>query len=306
MANLIEIPSAIEKTPVFMQHLRVAVYCRVSTEQEEQGGSLEAQELYYSQIISKNPFWVNVGIFSEKVSGLNLKERSEFQAMVRKCRRGKIDLILTKSISRFGRNTLDMLKTLRKLRTLGVDVYFEKEDLWLSGQELETLLSIYCAFAQSESESMSRNIRWGIRQGFRSGTSGYSDFVCFGYKQGDDGKLEIDESNAEIVRSIFEMRAEGHSLASISGWLYENGIPSPTGKEHWSRETINKLLKNEKYIGDVLLQKTFVKDLFSGKQSKNQGELEMVLIQNHHPAIVSKMLFQKASPKTYEKNYNAL
>lgn len=304
MAKLIEIPSAIEKTPTFIRHLRVAAYCRVSTEQEDQGGSLEAQELYYSRIISENPFWVNAGIFSEKVSGLNLKERSEFQAMVRKCRKGKINLILTKSISRFGRNTLDMLKTLRRLRALGVDVYFEKEDLCLSGQELETLLSIYCAFAQSESESMSQNIRWGIRQGFRSGTSGYAEFVCFGYKQSDDGKLVIDEPDAKVVRSIFGMRAEGHSLASISGWLYENGTSSPTGKERWSRETINKLLRNEKYVGDVLLQKTFVEDLFSGKQVKNHGQQEMVLIQNHHPAIIDRELFKKVNKIYLAKNHS--
>ena len=162
MEKQIEILSETEKISVFMQRLRVAAYCWVSTEQEEQSGNLEVQEFYYSQMISQNPFWMNAGVFSEKVSGLNVKERSEFQAMMRKCRRRRIDLILTKSISRFGRNTLDMLKALRELRTLGIEIHFEKEDLWLSGQEMETLLSVYCAFAQSESESMSRDIRWGI------------------------------------------------------------------------------------------------------------------------------------------------
>jgi len=229
--KLIEIPSTIEKMPVFAQRLHVAAYCRVNTEQEEQKGSLESQEQYYGQIISKNPFWTNAGIFSEMATGLNLKERSEFHTMMKKCRKGKIDLILTNSISRFGRNTLDMLKALRELDTLGIEVYFEKENLWLSEWELSTLLSVYCAFAQSESESVSRSFRWGIRQGFRSGTSGFANFVCFGYKQGDDGKLVIDESRSKVVCSIFEMKVEGHSLASISRWLYEHGIPSPTGKE---------------------------------------------------------------------------
>ena len=287
-----------------MQCLRVAAYCRVSTEQEEQRGSLEAQELYYSQMISKNPFWTNAGVFSERVSGLNVKERSEFQAMMRKCRRRRIDLILTKSISRFGRNTLDMLKALRELRTLGIEGHFEKEDLWLSRQEMETLLSVYCAFAQSESESMSRDIRWGIRQGFRSGTSGSADFVCFGYKRGDDGRLTIDEPDAKVVRKIFEMRAEGLSLGAISEWLHEHGIPSPTWKPRWSRETIRKLLRNEKYTGDVLLQKTFVKDMFSGQQVKNRGELAKVLIENHHPAIVSRELFQAVSTTREELKYS--
>lgn len=225
MAKQIEILSETEKTPVFMQCLHVAAYCRVSTEQEEQKGSLEAQKLYYSQMISRNPLWTNAGVFSESVSGLNVKERSEFRAMMRKCRRKRIDLILTESISRFGRNALDMLNALRELRALGIEVHFEKEDLWLSGQEMETPLSVYCAFAQPESESMSRDIRWGIRQGFRSGTSGYAEFLCFGYKRGDDGRLAIDEPDAEVVRKIFEMRAEGHSLSAISEWLHEHGIP---------------------------------------------------------------------------------
>ena len=142
---------------------------------------------------------------------------------------------------------------------------------------------------------MSRNIRWGIKRSFQSGTSGYADFVCFGYKRGDDGRLAIDEPDAKIVRTIFEMRADGKSLGTISDWLYEISIPSPTGKEHWSRETISKLLKNEKYVGDVMLQKTFVKDLFSGKQVRNTGELDKYLIQGHHPAIITRELFEKVN-----------
>lgn len=131
-----------------------------------------------------------------------------------------------------------------------------------------------------------------MRQGFRTGTSGYADFVCYAYKRGDDGRLAIDEPDAEIVRRIFQMREEGKSLGAISDWLYESKISSPTGKERWSRETIGKLLRNEKYLGDVLLQKTFVKDVLTGKQFKNSGELERYLIQQHHPAIVSRELFE--------------
>ena len=149
-----------------------------------------------------------------------------------------------------------------------------------------------CALAQAESEDMSRNIKWGIKRGFEKGTSGYAEFVCFGYKRGDDGRLVIDGPDAKIVRKMFEMRAAGSSLGAISKWLYENKIVSPTGKPHWSRETISKLLRNEKYVGDVLLQKTFIADLFSGKQVKNQGELERFLIQEHHPASVSRELFE--------------
>ena len=279
------------------KYLRVAAYCRVSTDQEEQDSSIELQELRYRQMIEENPNWENAGVFSERATGLNLQERSAFQAMIRQCREEKINLILTKSISRFGRNTLDIFRVLQELRELNVDVFFEKEDLWLHERDLQIVLTAYCAFAQAESEDMSRNIKWGIKRSFQSGTSGYADFVCFGYKRGDDGKLAIDEPDAKFVQTIFEMRADGKSLGTISDWLHESRIPSPTGKERWSRETISKLLKNEKYVGDVMLQKTFVKDLFSGKQVRNTGELDKYLTQGHHPAIVSRDLFEKANGK---------
>ena len=220
-----------------------------------------------------------------------MRERSAFHAMITNCKRGKIDLILTKSISRFGRNTLDMLRILQELHGRDIDVYFEKENLWLHDRRLQVLLSMHCAFAQAESEDMSRDIKWGIKRGFQSGRSGYADFVCFGYKRGDNGKLVIDEPDAKIVRKIFTLRAEGKSLGYISDWLYEKKVFSPTGKVRWSRETISKLLKNEKYVGDVMLQKTYVKDLFSGKQVKNKGEVHRYLIQEHHPAIISRQLF---------------
>lgn len=297
MGNVIEIPPIQKTVPIKEKHLHVAAYCRVSTDQEEQDSSIELQELRYRRMIEENPNWENAGVFSERATGLNLQDRSAFRTMIRHCRKGKIDLILTKSTSRFGRNTLDMLRVLEELRELNVDVFFEKENLWLHERDLQIMLTAYCAFAQAESEDMSRDIKWGIKRSFQSGKSGYADFVCFGYKRGDDGKLAIDEPDAKIVRTIFEMRADGCSLGAISDWLHENKIPSPTGKDRWSRETISKLLKNEKYTGNVMLQKTFVKDLFSGKQIKNNGELERYLIQEHHPAIVSKELFENANGK---------
>ncbi len=305
MADVKEIPPQMV-LPAELQHLRVAAYCRVSTDHDEQDSSLELQEHYYRNLIDGNPNWENAGIFSEKTTGLNVEERKVFRAMLLACRKGKIDLIFTKSISRFGRNTLDMLKAIRELHDLGVDVYFEKENLWLHGQHMQMLLTLYCALAQGESECMSRDIRWGVRQGFRNGRSGYAEFVCFGYKRGDNGKLAIDEPDAKIVRVIFEMRADGKSLGAISDWLHENKIPSPTGKERWSRETLSKLLKNEKYVGDVMLQKTFVKDLFSGKQVKNTGELDRYLIQEHHPEIVSRELFEKVNKQTIPEGYQQM
>lgn len=291
MRNITEIPFTQDNRSMELRHLCVAAYCRVSTALEEQRSSLELQERYYAQIISGNPNWENAGIYSERATGLNLKERPEFHKMIRECRKKKVDLILTKSISRFGRNTLDMLRSLRDLHSLRVEVYFEKENIWLNEQRIQVLLTAYCALAQAESEDMSRSIKWGIKRGFENGTSGYAEFICFGYKRGNSGQLVIDGPDAKIVRQMFEMRANGYSLGAIANWLYENGISSPTGKTRWSRETISKLLRNEKYTGDVLLQKTFVEDLFSGKQIKNCGELEKFLIHEHHPAIISRELF---------------
>ena len=284
--------------------LRVAAYCRVSTEQEEQESSFENQVDYYTRLINGNPEWKMAGIYADHgISGVRDMIRPGFMNMIEDCKKRKIDLIMTKSMSRFGRNTLDMLKALRELRALGVDVYFDRENLWLHDQQFETPVALLFAFAQAESENMSQNIKWGIKRGFESGTSGYADFVCFGYKRGDDGRLTIDESDAEVVRRLFEMRASGKSLGTISDWLYEQGIPSPTGRSRWSRETISKLLKNEKYLGEVLLQKTYVKDLFSGKQVKNDGEKDQYLYQKHHPAIISRELFEAVN-KTAKRSYN--
>lgn len=295
MKKITTIPSTQNDLPIELRRLRVAAYCRVSTEQEEQTGSIELQELYYTQLIAENANWKNAGIFSERAIGLNLQERPEFRRMIELCRKNEIDLILTKSVSRFGRSTLNMLQTLRTLDRCGTKVYFEQENIWLSRQRIQVLLTAYCALAQAESEDMSESIKWGVKRGFQNGTSGYAEFVCFGYKRGDGGELAIDEPDAAIVRKMFKMRADGRSLGEISNWLYKNGIPSPTGKDRWSRGTISKLLRNEKYVGDVMLQKTFVQDLFLGKQVKNRGEMERYLIRDHHPPIVSRELFTKAN-----------
>lgn len=271
--------------------LRVAAYCRVSSDKEEQQSSLDSQIQYYQEQITACEGWDFAGIFSDRGSGLKDEERTALQALMKKCRQGKIDLILTKSISRFGRNTLNTLITTRELKALGVDVWFEKEHIHLLSEDSEMMLTAYAMFAQAESESMSRNIQAGIRYGFKSGTSGYAHFVCYGYEHDSSGKLVINEAQAAIVREIFARRAAGQSLSKISEWLHENGIKSPTGKEHWSRETLNKLLHNEKYTGDVLLQKTYISDLLEGIQIKNSGERSRYLYQNNHPAIISKELF---------------
>lgn len=289
MRRVIEIP--VKEVPKSENRMRVAAYCRVSTRREQQDSSLDLQIMHYKDIIDQNPNWINAGIFSDRLSGIKKTRRTQFDAMMKLCRAKKIDLILTKSISRFGRNTLTSLMALRELDSNGIDAYFENENLWLHQKEMQIMITMCLAVAQSESESMSRNIKWGIRQGFRNGTSGYAGFTCYGYDHDESRSLRINEAEAEVVRQIFLMRASGMSLGHISDWLDGNTIPSPTGKKRWSRESIGKLLRNEKYTGDVLLQKTYVKDIFSGKQVKNDGDLDRVLIQNHHPAIISRELF---------------
>ena len=286
MRTVVEIPAQMKNQTD--NKLRVAAYCRVSSDHEEQETSLTAQISYYSQKIECTPGWVNAGIFAERGSGLNLWQRQEFMRMMELARNGEIDLILTKSISRFGRNTVDMLQASLELCGCGVDVFFEKENIWLHDRQMQILLTAYMSYAQAESESMSKNIKWGISKGFQNGKSGYADFTCFGYRRGSDGSLEIIEPEADIVRKIFELRASGRSLNEISNWLYDEHIPSPTGKGRWSRETISKILKNEKYTGDVVLQKTFVSDVFTGKQSRNKGQMDRYMIREHHPAIINR------------------
>jgi len=279
--------------------LRVAAYCRVSSDKEEQRSSLDSQIQYYQEQITACEGWDFAGIFSDRGSGLKDEERTALQAMMKKCRQGKIDLILTKSISRFGRNTLNTLITARELKALGVDVWFEKEHIHLLSEDSEMMLTAYAMFAQAESESMSRNIRAGVRYGFKSGNSGYAHFACYGYELDGDGQLVINEAQAVIVREIFTRRAAGQSLSKISEWLYENRIKSPTGKDRWSRETLNKLLHNEKYTGDVLLQKTYISNLLDGVQIKNTGEKARYLYQNHHSAIIDKELFEKVNSQKH-------
>lgn len=305
MAKFVEVIPAIKEQWEAKKIWRTAAYCRVSTAREEQLGSLAAQQQFYTSMIEAHPSWINVGIFSDQSTGLNAAKRPGFQAMLRLCRKKKIDLILTKSFSRLGRNTLDMMKAIRELRRLKIDVYFEKEGVWLHQQEADLLITAYCAISQAESESMSRNIKWGIHRGFQNGTSDYADFTCYGYKRGDHGELSIDEPDAAVVRRIFKMKASGRSLREISNWLHERQILSPTGKEHWSPETIRKLLRNEKYTGDVSLQKTFMEDLFTKKRAKNMGQLEKYLFWDHHPAIISHELFRQASPETYQEIYGS-
>ncbi len=211
------------------QILNVAAYCRVSSQSNEQYVSLEVQKSYYTDYINDNPCWKNAGVYAETGTGRNIKKRVEFKKMLTKCRKHKVDMIITKSISRFSRNTIDALEVCRELRLLGIEVLFEKENLKLSNPETMMELEIPCALVLEEIHSHSLNIKMGLRHGFEEGISGYMDFNCYGYKQGKNG-LEIDKKQAEVVKMIFKMRANGISLGKILKYLQEKKIPSPTGK----------------------------------------------------------------------------
>ena len=278
-----------------MGKLRVAAYCRISTNHEEQESSLETQISYYGKLIAGHEDWELVKIYAERASGTQLKKRPEFMQMIKACKQGKIDLILTKSISRFGRNMLDTLRTLYELFNLGVKIYFEKENLNNFDKEMRTMMGIYAGFAQEESKNMSDNIKWGIRERMREGKVCLNCTRFLGYDKDENGRLVVVESEAVIVRIIFELYLKGFGVRRIKKFLEENGIKTVTGKDVWSTSTIDRILSNEKYVGDVLMQKSFTEDFLTGKRSKNEGEsLRMIIRQLSREKYLK--LFKSAKP----------
>ena len=283
--------SKVKVIPVHPKYLikrytKVAAYCRVSTEQEMQYHSLEAQRKHFEKYISERTWWVFVGIYADQASGRHNIKMKEFQRMMDDCRAGKIDLILVKSISRLGRNTVQFLQACNELNSLGVDVYFEVEKLYISNSKAIRLLTVYATVYQNESETKSFAIHWGHLVRFQNGNSKFYNRPCYGYTQSNDGTLEIVHEEAAVVTLIYEWHAEGASLRTISSRLMKMGIKAPRGGNVWGIETIRKILNNEKYCGDVLLQKTYIADFFTGKQVPNRGECESYLSKKHHEAII--------------------
>ena len=281
------------------RQLRVAAYCRVSTEEEEQQSSYEAQCTYYTDKIMTNPEWTMAGIFADEgITGTSTKKRDDFNRMIRRCKAKKIDLILTKSISRFARNTLDTINYTRMLRAMGIGVIFEKENINTLDMDSEMLITMLGAFAQAESESISRNVAWGKRQAIREGKVHVNFKRLYGYVLREDGIPDIDSEKANVVRLIFERYVAGDSLRMITYRLNNAGILNPSGEPEWKSATIRSILMNEKYCGDVLGQKTFKEGVIGGKVQKNTGQLPQVLIQNNHPAIISRELFYAVQEET--------
>lgn len=282
--------------------LRVAAYARVSTEQDEQQNSYEAQVDFYTNHIQSNPDWCFVKVFADRgITGTNTKNRESFNEMIDLALNGGIDLILTKSISRFARNTVDTLSIVRQLKAVGVEVIFEKENLHTYDPKCEMLLTIMSSLAQEESRSISENVRWGQRKSMQDGKVylAYSRFL--GYRKGADGRPEIVEEEAAIVREIYDLYLAGTTINDIATKLTERGIPTPSGKTKWSVSTIRSILGNEKYKGDALLQKTFTVDYLTKEVRKNQGEMPSVLVHNSHEAIIEPEIFDRVQELLAER-----
>ena len=255
---------------------RVAAYCRVSTDSEEQLNSYEAQKVYYTQKIEENPDWELAGIFPDKgITGTSLKKRKEFNKMIAACKRGRIDMILTKSLSRFARNTVDCLETVRMLKANGIGVIFEKENINTLTESSEFLITLFSGFAQAESESLSKNVIWGKQKSAEAGNVSFQYKKLLGYRKGEDGQPEIVPEEAETVRRIYGLYLEGLSLGQIKDRLNADNIPTAAGVQAWSHQVIQNILTNEKYCGDALLQKTYVTDCISKRVNKTHGERPM-------------------------------
>src|SRR5574344_1343930 len=294
MAKVRVIPSTIN--PITLSPLdqisrrKVAAYARVSTDDEEQATSYETQVKHYTEFIQKKPEWEYAKVYADDgISGTSTKRRDGFNEMIKDALDGKIDLIITKSISRFARNTLDTISYTRKLKAKGIEVYFEKENLWSLDEKTEFLLTIMASMAQEESRSISQNVTMGKRWGMKEGRVSWAYSNMLGYKK-ENGKIVVVENEAILVRQIYQLfLREGKTCTGIAEYLKEKEIQTPSGKSYkWTKNTINSILRNEKYKGDALLQKTYTADFLEHKVEKNQGHLPQYYVENSHPAIIDK------------------
>ncbi len=271
----------------------MAAYCRVSTDQLEQLSSYEAQVEYYTSYITNHPDYELAGIYADEgISGTNTKKREQFNKMIKDCKNRKIDMIITKSISRFARNTLDCLNFVRQLKDLGIGIIFEKENINTLDAKGEVLLSILSSLAQDESRSISENSTWGIRRRFEQGKVAVNHTKFLGYDKDEDGNLIINENQAKIVRRIYKDYLDGKGPNRIARELEEENIPNWNGKAKWYEGSIRKMLSNEKYKGDALLQKTYTVDFLTKKRVQNTGQIPRYYVEESHPAIIPKDMWE--------------
>ncbi len=269
---------------------KVAGYARVSTDNEEQLTSYEAQVDYYTNYIKANPDWEFVGVYTDEgISATNTKKRDGFNLMVKDALAGKIDLIVTKSVSRFARNTVDSLTTVRKLKDNGTEVYFEKENIYTFDSKGELLITIMSSLAQEERRSISENVTWGQRKRFADGrySMAYNKFLGYDQGEGKNATPVVNPEQAKIVRLIYSLFMQGKTPSAIATYLTKEKIPTPAGKEVWAQSTVKSILSNEKYKGDALLQKSYTVDFLQKKTKKNHGEVQQYYVSNCHEAIIA-------------------
>lgn len=273
---------------------RVAAYCRVSTDSEEQLTSYQNQMRVYTEMIAARKEWEFAGLYADEgISGTRADKRPEFQRMIRDCQNGKIDYIITKSVSRFARNTVECLEYIRSLKAQGIGIFFEEQNIDTLKSDSELYLVIYAGFAQSESESISKHITWTYRKNFEDGKVSFQYKRLLGYRKGEDGKPEIVPEETVVIRRIYQRYLDGCSEGQIAKELDGDGTPTAKGVKAWSHQVIHSILCNEKYIGDALLQKTYVTDCITKQVKKNNGELPQYYIENNHPAIVPRNIYQQ-------------
>jgi site-specific DNA recombinase len=294
--NVTTIPATISRftsAPINEQRKRrVAGYARVSTDSEEQFTSYEAQVDYYTNYIKSRDDWEFVRVYTDEgISGTNTKKREGFKNMIKDALDGNIDLIITKSVSRFARNTVDSLTTVRQLKEKGIEIYFEKENIWTLDSKGELLITIMSSLAQEESRSISENVTWGQRKRFADGKVCVPFKHFLGYDRGQDGNLVLNEKEAVIVRRIFSMFLQGMTPYGIASQLTADGILSPGKKEKWNAGTVKRMLSNEKYKGDALLQKSYTVDFLTKKKKTNEGEIPQYYVENNHEAIIEPAVF---------------
>ncbi|MBS4021695.1 MAG: recombinase family protein [Dethiobacter sp.] len=274
--------------------LRVAAYCRVSTDSEEQASSYEAQIEHYTAYINGHPDWTLAGIYADDgISGTNTKKREEFNRMIDECMAGNIDMVITKSISRFARNTLDCLKYIRQLKEKSIPVYFEKENINSMDSKGEVMLTIMASLAQQESQSLSQNVKLGLQYRYQQGEIQVNCNRFLGFTKDENKRLIIVPEEAEIVKRIYREYLEGASMLKIARGLEADGILNGAGREKWHTSNINQILRNEKYIGDALLQKTYTTDFLTKTRVKNHGIVPQYYVENSHEAIIPREIFMQ-------------
>lgn len=286
--------SVLSKGNILEKKLRVAAYARVSTDSDEQSTSFYSQQKYYMDKILSNPNWSFVEVYADEgISGTQAYKRDNFLRMIKDAKEGGIDLILTKSISRFARNTLDTLKYVRTLKDSGVAILFEEENINTLDMSGELLLTVLSSVAQQESETIGSHVKLGLKMKMKRGEL-IGNGGCYGYICNiKEGIYEINEKEAETVKFIFNSYLEGYGAATICKMLSNMKVPSPTGKSHWCENTVLWILKNEKYIGDIILGKSYTLDSITHKKIRNQGEEDMYHFKDHHEPIIDKETFEK-------------